>query len=62
MVADITVDDDVAAVVATATAHGRTVASLADVAGTNDDSSPAAGTSDAVGDACSPSPSTASSA
>ena len=50
VVADITATRDVEAVVAAATADGRAIDALANVAGVNDDFSPAAETSDAVWD------------
>lgn len=48
VVANITVDDDLEAVMSAATADGHAVDALVNVAGINDDFSPAAETSDAV--------------
>ena len=48
VVADVTAADDIEAVVAAATSDGHTVSALANVAGINDDSSPAGETTDAV--------------
>ncbi len=50
VVANITVTDDVDAVIAAATADGHAIDALANVAGINDDFSPAAETTDAVWD------------
>lgn len=50
VVADITATQDVEGVVAAATAEGHSIAALANVAGINDDFSPAGETSDAVWD------------